>query len=636
MLDTSELSLSTEDESLYESLVREEKRAKLPEAEKVKQLYIQTRASELVYHGMDEKDALLYVTSSLQTGELYGVDELHFQTHGTVTVAEVLTDPKKFHSCSLADPFTPNFNKMTVAIFYADSLMIWSFARGGTKYYLKHAPPESCTKEALNLKVSDAINNAVLASDNAAKWLVDNSDVLDKTASELLIDTVINQLGLKGVKAALRADMKAIRNSVAQQQRNEYMPKIQRDFSKSLDPMIFPDVNRQTGQLLATKGNLISLLNGYDISLHYDVISKQQYLGLGEGIYCADLAENAKLAEIESLCGLNSLPFKCMDYLIPLFAVNAINPVTNYLKQTKWDGKDYVTILRDMVTVTPESKPLFDVAFLRWLIQCVAAADGAESTPNKQAKAKYEHCLVFAGEQGVRKTTFFGDLIPKQLKPYFADGMHLDPANKDSLKLVICNWIVELGEIDATFQRGDIARLKAFMSRTSDAMRLPYDKTESQFQRRTSFCGSVNDRQFLTDKTGSRRYWVVETLALPTLSEIELKVDIDQMLAQAWHLYMAGEIWWADDDMKALVDASGERHASDNAVLDALEYVFDLDNLKQDKGKFIAAGSLPSMLDMQKSHNLSRDIRQALKSKNIERVKNSVDGFWLVTRESQV
>jgi len=640
VLDTSRiLSLSVEEEIQYQALVAEAKLKAKPEFKLKKKTYIDKEVVKLVDFGVDKDVARQQITISLESRELYSHQLLQFQEHGVVTVAEVLAAPKKFDECSLADPFEPEYhdNDTSVAKFYADKLVVHSFAHGRNNYYLKEIPQEPATKESLQKKVTAAIDNKKLHTGNLAQWIVDSTPELDAVGEEVLLEIVMKSLGMGRVKTSLKKAVSTIKLAKQKEKEKSFRAiprKVQYDLSQPLDKMVFPDSS--ASGLLATKGNLVVMLKGYGIELHYDVIAKKQYLGVGEGLFCDDLADNAKLAEIDSLCGLNNLPFKCTDYLSPLFAVNDVNPVTDYIKDIKWDGKDHITALQNMVGVTSDSKSLWDIAFRRWLIQGVAAADGAKSTPNKEAKAKYEHCLVLAGKQGVNKTTFLGNLIPTKLKQYFADGVHLDPANKDSVKLAITNWIAELGEIDATFQRGDIARIKGFMSKSMDAMRLPYDRVESQFQRRTSFCGSVNDSQFLTDKTGSRRYWVVETLSLPTLTEIERKVDVDQLWAQAWELYTSGEAWWPDDEMKALVDASGERHATDNAVLEALEYEFDLDNFDRDDAKFVASGSLPEILGMPKTNSLSKDIRQALISKGIERVKYSVNGYWLVSRLDQV
>ena len=38
---------------------------------------------------------------------------------------------------------------------------------------------------------------------------------------------------------------------------------------------------------------------------------------------------------------------------------------------------------------------------------------------------------------------------------------------------------------------------------------MPYGKTSVQYPRMTSFCGTVNDDEFLVDQTGNRRFAVI-------------------------------------------------------------------------------------------------------------------------------
>jgi putative DNA primase/helicase len=42
-----------------------------------------------------------------------------------------------------------------------------------------------------------------------------------------------------------------------------------------------------------------------------------------------------------------------------------------------------------------------------------------------------------------------------------------------------------------------------------DKLRLPYARTDSEFQRRTVFAASVNPEEFLQDETGNLRWWVL-------------------------------------------------------------------------------------------------------------------------------
>jgi hypothetical protein len=56
----------------------------------------------------------------------------------------------------------------------------------------------------------------------------------------------------------------------------------------------------------------------------------------------------------------------------------------------------------------------------------------------------------------------------------------------------------------------DIDTLKAFISLTYDENRPPYSRGTVTHPRRTSYCGTTNDMQFLVDTTGNRRFAVVK------------------------------------------------------------------------------------------------------------------------------
>ena len=101
--------------------------------------------------------------------------------------------------------------------------------------------------------------------------------------------------------------------------------------------------------------------------------------------------------------------------------------------------------------------------------------------------------LTFSGAQGIGKTTWIMRLMPRKLDVILT-GHTLDTKNKDSVYLALSNLICELGELDATMRKSDIAALKAFVTQQEDKLRRPYMAKESEFVRRTSFCATVNGR----------------------------------------------------------------------------------------------------------------------------------------------
>lgn len=111
----------------------------------------------------------------------------------------------------------------------------------------------------------------------------------------------------------------------------------------------------------------------------------------------------------------------------------------------------------------------------------------------------------------------------------FGEGKCLSFNDKDTLVHATGYWLTELGEIEATL-KGDRERLKAFITSTVDEYRRAYARAATKALRRTSFCGSANTADFLTDQTGNRRFWTVpvEKIDLERLN----KLDVLQLWAE--------------------------------------------------------------------------------------------------------
>jgi putative DNA primase/helicase len=262
----------------------------------------------------------------------------------------------------------------------------------------------------------------------------------------------------------------------------------------------------QTGKPKATVENLDHLLKAYGITCYYDEMLKKQFVVFPNEAECKnDMSENGKIQHIRSLLTLNDIALSASDLLAVILMKNAVNPVLELITGKAWDGKSRLKKLFKTITVPKEDIKYRDKLLLTWLIQCVAAADGAVRSPIPHKIPKYELVLTLQGSQGTMKTSWFTALLPKNYAEYIIDGVHLNIDDKDTVKKAVSGWIVELGELDSTFRKSDVAQFKAFMSNRFDTIRLPYDRVASDFQRRTSFCASVNDSRFITDTTGARR-----------------------------------------------------------------------------------------------------------------------------------
>jgi putative DNA primase/helicase len=191
-----------------------------------------------------------------------------------------------------------------------------------------------------------------------------------------------------------------------------------------------------------------------------------------------------------------------------------------------WDG---VSRLERFYATVVSKSPIKAKLMRKWMIQAVAAAFSPDGIAG-------QGILTFVGPQNIGKTTWFQRLAPPELDVILT-GHTLDLKSKDSIFIVLTYWVVELGELDATFQKSVISALKAFITQLVDKIRRPYAAVESCFGRRTVFGGSVNEPQFLADKTGSRRVLTVPADGF----KLDEELDMQQVWAEFQVIWAAGE-----------------------------------------------------------------------------------------------
>jgi putative DNA primase/helicase len=173
--------------------------------------------------------------------------------------------------------------------------------------------------------------------------------------------------------------------------------------------------------------------------------------------------------------------------------------------------------------------------------------------------------LVIQGDQYLGKTKWFKSLVPEELG-LCKDGMLLRPDNKDSVKQVCSFWLVELGELDSTFKKSDIAQLKAFITNKSDVLRRAFARKESHYARRTVFFGSVNPKQFLNDPTGNRRFWTIEAAEINHTHNL----DMQQIWSEVLHHWRNGESYFLTSAELDLLNAHNEQFTSVDPIVERI------------------------------------------------------------------
>lgn len=218
-------------------------------------------------------------------------------------------------------------------------------------------------------------------------------------------------------------------------------------------------------------------------------------------------------------------------YLNIVATRNIYNPVVELLAETKWDSQDHIAELCDIIGID-ENDDLSRTLVQKWLMQSIALLQNNIETPFGA-----DGVLVLQGAQGTGKTSLFKRLAMR--REFFKDGVTLNFSDKDTTIRATSCWIAELGEIESTTLKSDVERLKSFITAEVDEYRRPYARGDTRSARHTSFCGSCNNIDFLSDQTGNRRFWTVESSGRINFQQLTPE-KVEQIWAQASALLHEG------------------------------------------------------------------------------------------------
>lgn len=224
-----------------------------------------------------------------------------------------------------------------------------------------------------------------------------------------------------------------------------------------------------------------------------------------------------------------------------------INDVKRYLKSLKWDGVKRVDTLLSVYLGAE------DTAYTRAVMRkslCAAVARAIEGG------VKYDYMPIFTGPQGIGKSTFLAMLG----KEWFSDSL-TSFEGKEAAELIQGTWINEVGELTA-MSKQETSAVKQFLSKREDIYRAAYGRRTERHPRRCVFFGTSNDREFLKDTTGNRRFWPVDVGVHPAIKSIwnDLPEEVDQIWAEAYMYWALGEQLHLTKDIEDMAYEQQESH----------------------------------------------------------------------------
>lgn len=297
------------------------------------------------------------------------------------------------------------------------------------------------------------------------------------------------------------------------------------------------------------------------------------------------------------------------------------NPFFEYFENLEpWDGKtDYIGQLSE--TVQTFNQEHFKNTLKRFFVgtlDCLLEEDAVNDV-----------CLVFQSGQGLGKTRWMRSLLPKKFQSEYLYEGNIDTKNKDHTMYLSQYWFIHLDELE-TLKSNDISAIKSYITRQRISVRKAYGRYKTNFIRRASFLGSVNDDKFLTDITGNRRWLVFKIKSI----NYEHSINVDGLWAQVYHLWKEGFVHWFNIDEIKVINQINEQFRSMSLEEEMLLQSYCFPDLDSKLGEFVTSADVlvkltsdrPTLGNKLTARNMGRSLAKYSKAK---KVKNGITKYYV-------
>jgi hypothetical protein len=235
------------------------------------------------------------------------------------------------------------------------------------------------------------------------------------------------------------------------------------------------------------------------------------------------------------------------------------HPVRAYLEKVRghWDGTtDYIGDFARRISTSDYCQRMVRI----WLRAVVVQWLGAD-----KLHANAVMLLLVSPQQGLGKSSLFTAMLPPELNGYLAEEFNVRQKSNAYRKMVEFA-LVSIDEFEK-IDRKKMPELKSMMQMLRPTFIGSYKKNFNTLPRIASFVGSTNQRRMLTDRTGSRRFLILEPDGIINAEGI----CHDQLYAQVLHEVEVDHLqhWFSKSD-----EAEMEAHNKDYYVLNDVERLF--------------------------------------------------------------
>lgn len=309
-----------------------------------------------------------------------------------------------------------------------------------------------------------------------------------------------------------------------------------------------------------------------EMSMRYEIVDSD-----GKIHPWTDANDAASRAHIEKEYGIWSVK-KHDDALQCIFNMRRYHPIKQVIESLEWDGVSRIPMLLTKWMGAEDSEYTREVSRLIF-------AGGIQRLYHPGCK--FEDMPVLIGGQGAGKSSFVRFLAIEDR--FFTELTTID--SKDGMEGIEGAWIVEVSELLALTKTKEQEAVKAYLSRLVDKYRPAYGRHVVERPRTCTFIGTTNREQFITDKTGGRRFYPIHcTNTGYNLfdHEQECRDYIRQCWAEAYAKrdtpYMAA---FADRNIKPQMEEKQEAASEDDMRVGLIQKFLD-----DYSGQYVCVGML--------------------------------------------
>lgn len=261
---------------------------------------------------------------------------------------------------------------------------------------------------------------------------------------------------------------------------------------------------------------------------------------------------------IETIYGITG-NLKIEDAMMLEFEKNSFHPIKDYLHELQWDGEKRLdNLLIDYFGA--ENNIYSKEAIRKVLVGAVARI--------MKPGVKFDYVLTLVGEQGTGKSTF----IKKLAQEWFSDTF-MTVHGKEALEQIQGAWIIEMAELSG-LRKAEVEAVKHFITKQEDTFRPAYARSSETYLRQCIFVGTTNNKDFLRDPSGNRRFIPVDVVVGDIKKDVFVDLvesEVNMIWAEAFEVYKQGEDLFMSTKANILAKSEQKKHSENDERVGIIE-----------------------------------------------------------------